>query len=511
MKITIFHYHLLPGGVTQVIISSVVSILKYIPEITNITLVCGKKENSTQVMDTIKAKVPEHLIQQTKLSLEVMPELDYFSEQATPPNSKELTQKLTKRFPDSIWWIHNFQLGKNPVFTRSLITVAETFPTIKIIFQIHDFPECGRYQYIKELKQLRTEPLYPLSPNVRYVVINARDKKLLISAGISKNQVFLLENPLEESPPLPNTFPDKKLDIFFTKTEPSYLPGRPVLIYPVRSIRRKNVLEAGLITRLLPGKVNLFITLPGISTAERDYSRKVDYAFTEGLIQGVFASGVKGKKAGIDFFQQIAASSGILSSSVQEGFGYLFINALQWEKPLLARYLDIFEGTETIFAHQNAHFYTDIRVPVEKYEKVILKEQYLQKIAGISRFITEQAVLKLKNELTGMIAEKFIDFSFLSVDMQLSFLEKLKDKELLYTVQSANSMIIRNIKTILSFHGEKCIKPDLNRFSLEKHAGTIKQILNSLHSETKISRKNGISSNLLLIFAKLEYLKLIYD
>ncbi len=511
MRLIIFHYHLLPGGVTQVIISSVTSILKFIPEITEITLVCGKKENTEEILRKIKRSFPDETISPVNIKMEIIPEIGYLSECTDSPESEKIVKILTEKFSDGIWWIHNFQLGKNPFFTKALLAIAEKFPSIQMVMQIHDFPESARYQYIKELKSHIPHSLYPLSANVRYAVINPRDKKFLISAGIPDSMVFLLDNPVEDSRPLSVEPRDNELENYFYKTEQSYLPGQPILIYPVRTIRRKNVLEAGFISKILTEQFNLFVTLPGVSETEKHYSEQVESAFSEKLIHGVFASGIKGESAGIGYYRQIAASRAVLSSSVQEGFGYLFINALQWNKPLIARYLDILDGTENLFTNQNAQFYTGLFVPLSVKEQQLLKEAYNSKITGLSSILSENVLLKLKEQLSGIFHDNLVDFSFLPVEMQISFLKKLSEKSFQHEVRVINSNSLRKIEKLLFTSSRITQKPDLYRFTLKTHAEKIKDILDSFLIPVKIPDKKDINLNLLTTFARIDCLRLLYN
>lgn len=294
-----------------------------------------------------------------------------------------------------------------------------------MVLQIHDFPECSRYEYVEQLKNYIDGSLYPVQDSIRYAVINSRDRKILTAAGIPEDSVFLLDNPVEEEEPLNgNDEAYIRLDKFFTDSQETYLPGKPILIYPVRTIRRKNVLEAGFLTKLLSFQANLFVTLPGISETEKTYSQTVEKAFADGLIKGVFGSGPKGEKAGFGFKEQIKASSAVISSSVQEGFGYLYVNALQWGKPLLARYLDILDGMMEVFADTGSLFYSNINVPLTEMEKEDLKKSYGMKIKSLERFLPDIAIAALEDQINTLLKKEHIDFSFLSVYRQLEFLKK---------------------------------------------------------------------------------------
>ena len=54
-------------------------------------------------------------------------------------------------------------------------------------------------------------------------------------------------------------------------------PEKPVFLYPVRAIRRKNIFEAALIAMIAGNGGNLIQTLPGISDQEIKYSNLKTY------------------------------------------------------------------------------------------------------------------------------------------------------------------------------------------------------------------------------------------
>ena len=299
MKIAVFHYHLHPGGVTRVITLAMRILLKRLEQLEEIVVVTGDGENADAVLSD-------------KVRLAVHPEIGYLN--GTPEtDARSIREGVLDKYRGYVWWIHNYHLGKNPLFTRAVVETAEEYPDQRILLHIHDFPECSRYENLAFLKSLYPGPLYPLSPNVRYICINRRDRGFLLGAGIPSELVHLLNNPLTEErhPPAEDSLgPDTAgstgdpshpvrtlLDEQTPGLFPGYLPGRPLLVYPVRSIRRKNVLEAGLISRLIPGGINVAVTLPGISDQEAGYSRFVERSFTDGTIHGIFGSGAPDRKS----------------------------------------------------------------------------------------------------------------------------------------------------------------------------------------------------------------------
>ncbi|MEA1910571.1 MAG: hypothetical protein U9N32_02720, partial [Spirochaetota bacterium] len=265
MRLVVFHYHLLPGGVTQVITSSAIAALRYLPDIEGITLVSGNYENTENVITDIKTQLKDFNSGIIDVDSFILPEIGYLSDKTKDPDLKNLKDILNKSFSGNIWWIHNYHLGKNPIFTEALLQIAEDFPIQKMIMQIHDFPEASRYENLENLRKYVIRSFYPIYSNVRYVVINSRDYAYLTDAGIPRELVFLLNNPVESlkreegkthfdrlSTALSNRRRKgtmEKIDKILSKSAPSYIKGAPLMVYPVRTIRRKNVLEAGLLAK----------------------------------------------------------------------------------------------------------------------------------------------------------------------------------------------------------------------------------------------------------------------
>ena len=370
VNLVIFHYHLLPGGVTDVVRLSLQAFSSD-PSIGNITVVCGRDEN----LDALRQHAAET---DETIEVRVFPAIDYLSQKDSPPEEPEvLAGKLEREFSSeqSVWLIHNYHLGKNWVFTAALLQLAEKGDQ-KMIFQIHDFPECGRYENLNILRDNLKKSLYSSSSSVRYSVINKRDYDLMIHAGLPEHQIFLLENPLPFKSSAPPPPPEERAALInsLSRCAPehgTFLPRGELWLYPVRTIRRKNILEGGLICRLLDSPANLIVTLPGLSNQEKVYSDTVEKAFMEGLIPGFWGTGLLPEESGITYQGMIRHADRIFSSSIQEGFGYMYLNAILWNKPLIARHLDIMGGFLPLFETYPSHFYKQVRVPGKKTSETV--------------------------------------------------------------------------------------------------------------------------------------------
>ena len=516
MRLVIFHYHFLSGGVSQVITSSSISILKYIPEVKEIILVSGKKDNIDNIISSITTKI-DSIKRKTQIRSVIVPEIGYITDLNNIPSVKDLKQIVNKQFKGCLLWIHNYHLGKNPVFTEAILQIAEENPEQKIVLQIHDFPEASRYGNMVNLNRNIKHHLYPISPNIKYITINSRDYKFLITAGVPKEIVFILNNPVE---PLKRETGDRRqeterrIEKVLSKYSTSYIKGASLLIYPVRTIRRKNVLEAGLLAKCIKTPVNLIPTLPGVSKPEKPYSELVASCFNEGLIPGSAQAGIILEQNGLSFMDIINAGKIIISSSVQEGFGYLFVNSILWEKPLLARKLDIISDFESIFNPNSSYFYNTVKIPLQLKLQKLLNKEYDKKIANLAYILPAKLVSGLKTAKSNFLKKETIDFSLLSPIMQKDFLKSLDDKQLLKETCHLNRNILGQLERMLLLDEFKIESTRIDRFNLVNHAKQIKKIINSPPPELngKLTKNtNGIHNNMLSYFADFPSISLLYD
>ncbi len=495
--------------------SSAIAVLENIPEIEGITLVSGRADNVGIVVSEIREN-PENLIPNIDVDCVVLPELGYISNMGNYPDPETITKTLLDRFKGNLWWIHNYHIGKNPFFTEAVLQIAENSPQQQMVFHIHDFPESGRYANFTSIHRYVTMPLYPVSSNVKYVTINSRDRNYLTKAGIPEDSVFLLDNPVE---PIKREKGERRLeternaiDKVLSNSAPSYIKGAPLLIYPVRTIRRKNVLEAGLLARCSRTPVNLLVTLPGISETEKGYSNLVDSCFDLGLIPGAAQAGIKAAKGDISFIDLIDAGSLIISSSVQEGFGYLYINSLQWGKPLFTRNLEIIDGFRDIYKEDWSYFYDEIKIPLENSLREILREHYHRKIMEVGIFLDKEIVSTLSQQIKLMLQMDTIDFSYLSPSMQKKFLKNLSDPGLLRDTQTLNSISLEQMEKLLSTNLLLFNSKIIKRFNLSNHANQIQRIISSFENKPQGTMKSiNIQDNVLSYFAGLPSIRLLFN
>ncbi|MFO7849428.1 MAG: hypothetical protein R6V67_05675 [Spirochaetia bacterium] len=531
--LTIFHYHLLTGGISQVISASLSALLssETDPPISGIQLVCGSEKNAEAVSEEIRSAAASAGREDLNVDLHVLPEIRYFSEMEEIPEPEKIKEMLLGRFGGGIWWVHNYHIGKNPLFTEALLRIAEKNREQRMVFHIHDFPESGRFNNLELLYSHISTGLYPLGPHIRYAVINGRDYSILSEAGIPEDCLFLLDNPVAPSGKSgpreeeENTDTDKEagspagLVRDYCSSESSWWEEAGKLaLYPIRSIKRKNVLEAGFLVRLLPRPVNLLVTLPGVSAQQEEYSDFVGKCFSEGLIPGAWPVGTQLDEIGLTFSQLIGASDIIVSSSIQEGFGYLFLNSLAWRKPLLSRDLDILDGMRGIFEGYPAQFYSSLLVPLTASGREKLLQQYRERVLPVlTRVLSRRDVHKIEKELEDICSRELVDFSYLSPELQRESLERLFNPAYRKEVEDVNAALIESLTAAMEERTVDKSGELEERFGPEAHARELRRIIASVNTAYEgeyIGEHNGkcgkIHQKILHMCTRTEYMRLLY-
>jgi hypothetical protein len=535
-SLAIFHYHFLTGGVSSVVRQALAALRAHLSEIGTIRLVGGR------MSEELRRSAAE-----LQVDCRAVPEIDYRridrpDRKKTAALGRRLARRLLDSFAaeDTIWWVHNYHLGKNPIFTQALLHIIHSGRKQRVILQIHDFPECGRFQNLGLLRQSLSLDPYPTGPWVRYAVLTGRDRDILVSAGIRPEAVFVLENPLSSpassgaavaaGTPEPGAA-RSRLKTLFGRSFPRFAPDAPLLFYPIRTIRRKNALEALLICRLLGGGENLLITLPGVSDPEKAYSRRVARLFAAGYCPGLWGIGAHLERQGLGFGDLIAAADLVLSTSVQEGFGYLFLNSLQWRLPLAARDLDNLADIRSLFRGYRAYFYQQLNCPLGANESLELKEKYRRKIDSLSEFLSPASRERLLDEVNGLVSDGLVDFSYLPVERQEWMLREVAggNPRLTGTLREANAGLLAWIADVLSSPtpaaGDK--RPEIEaRFGLKAYAEAFRVILDSFapaaggsgqndrYEQQDGGKQGGLSriqQGVLDRFLRLQHLRLLYD
>jgi glycosyltransferase involved in cell wall biosynthesis len=381
MNIAILHYHLLSGGVTTVIRQQAealdaqgwdVLVLSGAP--------CG-------------AKFPAPVV--------VLPELGYDAHHTASYSSESISKRIIAAIQDhwpqgaDVVHIHNPTLAKNRHLQAVLLHLQRA--GIKLLCQIHDFAEDGRPMAYDDT---------PYLPDCHYAVINPRDHRLLLQAGLDPEGCHLL----------PNAVPSIGIH------RPPSKQGDYVL-YPVRAIRRKNIGEALLISHFLDEGVFLAITLPPNSASDAaSYTHWRSFARRRTLPVR-FDVGVQA-----DFSKLLAQCRFVLTTSITEGFGFVYLEPWIAGKALWGRLLP--ESCEGFIQHgiELQHLYPRLQVDLGWLDADALERRWEAAFdAAARKFRVSASRPSVDEAWQQVVSGGCIDFGLLSEAFQRQVIERIMD------------------------------------------------------------------------------------
>jgi glycosyltransferase involved in cell wall biosynthesis len=385
MNITLTHYHLRPGGVTQVMLHQARAL-----------------QAAGEDVLVLSGEAPVHGDEWDGIAVAVVPGLHYdrFRRGAGAmdgavttacPSSADRVEfaagKLHRHNPAgrpdcgalalemarairSRWrrgadivHVHNPLIRKNSLLTGALFALAGTMP---LLLQNHDLAEDFR-------PDVYSVGEYP--ENCHYAVINSRDYRFLLEAGLKSEGLHLLPNEvrtLTVSPGLPRT---------------RYL-------YPVRGIRRKNIGEMLLFSLFCrsfrstggPGsggsRQNLTVALTQPPTTEQDAPvyRRWKALAGELDLPVEFETGM-----GVPFSDVMGTALAVITTSIKEGFGFSFLEPWTAGLAVTGRRIDYvcrdFEEAGLRFDS----LYTGLNIPADYAEPERLRKKAEEALTGAYR------------------------------------------------------------------------------------------------------------------------------
>ena len=322
MRVLIFHYHLNPGGVTRIIESQVEALLQ-LDEPPEILLLTGHCDNIT-------------FYESKNVSVIINEALNYLTERKDyDATLKEIDNVFSDHLrKGDILHFHNLNLGKNPLVT--LLVSEYVQRGFKIINHAHDFSEDRpiNQQYLKEIIEEKHQKslqhvMYPQQNNYHYAVLNSFDRNRLVNMGVPSKRISFLPNPVVfNMNNLEGSIDEWKKEIVGILNADV---DKPIITYPVRVIRRKNIGEFILLASLFD-EANWIVTQPPKNPVEIEpYKYWVEFA-KEHNIAIYWEAGTK-----VNFEKLLRSSDFCISTSFQEGFGMVFMEPWLLETPVIGR------------------------------------------------------------------------------------------------------------------------------------------------------------------------------
>lgn len=455
MNLAIFHYHLNRGGVARVVENHLRALDAALDpaETWRVALFHGGRRLDWD--DSLGAR-----LRRVRLSMVEIALLDYDELHGADPSDhgerlgrdvRAALERLDFRGEDTLLHFHNHSLGKNRAVPGLIASLAEDGHAM--LLQIHDFAEDFRPANYRRLASAASSgELYPQAPAIHYAVLNDRDHAILREAGVAQERLHLLPNPAPALGPMPSQEAARAKLARLHRVDPS---GR-LLLYPVRAIRRKNIGEAMFCALLAGGDTVLGIGLPALSATEKPVYEAWKGVAHELDLPCRFELGA----GGMTFLENLAAADAILTTSVAEGFGMVFLESWLAGRPLVGR--DLPEVTAD-FRRRGLRLdglWTRLGVPIDAvgYDRYLRTavEQYRRAAAAYG----EAVPTDLDDQLAGKIEDGWIDFADLDEAMQRDVLAVARDDRrfcrrvqqagpaaaaLRATAQSAGATIAENI------------------------------------------------------------------
>jgi len=437
MNLAIFHYHLNRGGVARGIENHLRALDAALDpaESWRVALVHGGRRLDWD--ETLAGR-----LQSVRLATGETPWLDYDEWHAAEParHGEQLGRdvraalgRLGFRREDTLLHFHNHALGKNravPGLIASL--VAEGYAAL---LQIHDFAEDFRPANYQRLASVAASSTwYPQAPAIHYAVLNDRDHAILRAAGVEADRLHLLPNPV----PALGVLPSREAARAKLKRLCQVDPRCRLLLYPVRAIRRKNIGEAMLCALLAGGNTVVGIALPAQSAGEKPSYEAWQRAAGALNLPCRFDLGVGGMR----FLENLAASDAILTTSVAEGFGMVFLESWLAGRPLVGRDLPDVTADFRRRGLRLDGLWTRLDVPIDaigrdRYVRTAV-EQYRRALAAYGA----AAPADLEDQLSGKIINGMIDFADFDEAMQRDVLAQARDdRPFRQRVEQANPLV----------------------------------------------------------------------
>jgi len=423
MKVAIVHYHLEPGGVTRVIENTVQSWEDSDNQPADWVIISGRPYLG-EVLNKVK----------------VIEGLDYASSQeAVDP--KLLCQRLEDAaiqvlgaLPD-IWHVHNHSLGKNPSLTLAVAELARK--GAQMLLQPHDFAEDGRAENFLNLGR-SYKYAYPNGDQIHYATLNQRDQSFLNSAFKDYPSVIHL---------LPNSVPyaSSKNKLADLRSSHHNLPD-DLFLYPVRSVRRKNLGELALLSASHHEKHfanSLGPTNPSFQKTYQKwgiFGKSLNLSLTYGL----------GERTNATFPELVEHASSIINVSIAEGFGLGFLEPWMFGKSLCGRNIPEITSDFTKAGVNLDNLYSKLWIDLGLIDQDFLRDQIAKALSSnYGKYQVDMPEDCLNRAYSSMCSGNRIDFGRIQEDIQMDIIRKVhKSQYLQSTIKEQSNLEVVKPKVI---------------------------------------------------------------
>ncbi len=415
-NLVILHYHLNPGGVTRVIGGHLEALASLPDEL--------QPERVFLCYDGQSDGWPGELGEERRrFSVEsvVVPSLQYDTGRSQPPESlaadlQEAWEAAGIAVEDVVVHVHNHNLGKNAALPGALQCLAAG--GCRLLLQIHDFAEDMRPANYRHMADCYggvgrvSAQIYFSADHVHYAVLNGRDARMLRRAGLPAERLHSLPNPVS-GPASAGSQRDARE--ILARHWP-FINDRPLLVYPVRGIRRKNVGELLLWAAALGDSGFCAMTLPPRNPIELPVYRAWEALAAELELPVDLAAATR---PGIRFEELIAAADWEITTSVAEGFGLVFLESWLAGKPLTGRDLPEitvdFKEAGVVFPDLQP----EVAIPWDWLDRNEVADHLRRHYRNVlDAYGIELPSEEIERELGEVLAKPVLDWAYLDFELQ---------------------------------------------------------------------------------------------
>ena len=452
LNVVLFHCHFDRGGVTQVVLNQINSLLPD-ARVDRIILVSGPRISG----------LPKNLHE--KVSQFTLEGLDYDSGIVDKSDTAEqvlsLSHQLLKLFTtqglspdDTVLHWHNHSLGKNTALPGVIQFLAKS--SWRTLLQIHDFAEDYRprnYRAIVRAIDANDRAsvdayLYPIAEQIRYCTLTRLDAKVLVDLGVPEERVDVLPNNVD-SHVLPQGFEGcEQEDRLKIVRKVFRLPEQSRwCVYPVRGIRRKNLGEFLLLSELNCKDRFSAVTLrPTTSSEAASYDRWRSLA-KEIAPRAIFDAG---HRENLSFEDNLLASDYVISTSAAEGFGMAFLEPWLMGKGVVARRLENVIPDLEMSGVNFPNLYRKILIPGNRDWIMSCRLEWERAFEdawdGLPKSMKPAGMEKQGSTNALFESDSGIDFALLSTARQIEVLHRFRsDSGFQADVRSASSRLIESL------------------------------------------------------------------
>ena len=418
MHIAIIHYHLQPGGVFQVIANHLHSLIKGVDANSKCRVAILHGGSNKEVSDRTWAKAPNFTV-----TTHAITGLGYDIGLESPVESTRLAESIIatlreQKFSptESVVHVHNHSLGKNVSLPGAIKIIADRgYP---LLLQIHDFAEDFRVEQYQNLNRAWGnsvypfhEWLYPQGDQIHYAVLNERDRSILAKSGMTSEKLHALPNPIVTPGPMPDKSKVRE-EMWRTR---GISVEQPLVLYPVRGIRRKNIGELLLWSALFKNRASFGITLAPQNDEEQPSYNRWKAVATNLRLPCHFELGNS-----FSFNENLSSSDAIITTSVAEGFGMVFLESQLAERPLLGRNLPEITAEFEENGIDLSFLYQALNIPIGTVGKDRIYESVLAAYYdAIDRYESSKHYKnEAQNVLNRILSGSEVDFSVLTPPLQ---------------------------------------------------------------------------------------------